>query len=162
MSCISTPEACLLIRHDRAPPSQQPSPTDRTVPVLDKSDKTTASQLLSQGVPFVVNNVQLRGTYDPKYFINKYYGNPCRIHLVESGTTKETTVDEFFRTFGHLRAPEARAKLKVNHSALRSCSPYFIHFHLLCVRIGLLRNIFAQNLQNSMTPSWQLSHSRIQ
>lgn len=75
-------------------------------------------QLLSQGVPFVVNDIQMRGTYDPNYFMNKYYGEPCKIHHVDTGEVQETTVDQFFRTFGNLRPLDARAKLKASCVAL--------------------------------------------
>lgn len=81
-------------------------------------------ELLSQGVPFVVNGVKLWGTYNPKYFSNKYHGDPCKIHFVEQGSTEETTVNEFFSMFGHLRVPEARAKLKVIPAILSLCSWY--------------------------------------
>lgn len=74
-------------------------------------------QLLSQGVPFVVNNIQLRGAYDPNYFINKYHGESCSIHYVNTGQVEKTTVDKYFRTFGDLRPSNARAKLKVNPSS---------------------------------------------
>ena len=53
-------------------------------------------QLISQGVPFVVNNVNMRGTYDPNYFINKYYGRSCKVHYANTGKVEETTVDQFF------------------------------------------------------------------
>lgn len=66
----------------------------------------------------MVDKIKLRGTYDPKYFSNKYHGDPCNILFVERGLTEQTTVNEFFSTFGHLHAPEARAKLKVTLTTL--------------------------------------------
>ena len=81
--------------------------------MLDQKNEQRMRELLSQGVPFVVNGVKLQGTYDPKYFSNKYHGDPCKIYFIEQGSTEETTVNEFFSMFGHLCAPEARAKLKV-------------------------------------------------
>ena len=71
-------------------------------------------QLLSQGVPSVVNNTQMHVTFDPNYFINKYYGNPCNIHYINTGKVEEMTMDQFFHTFGNLHPSEARVKLKVS------------------------------------------------
>lgn len=71
-------------------------------------------QLLGNGVPFVVNNVKVSDNFNPTYFINKYYGEECDIVYVDEGRQAKTTVNDFFRTFGHTRPTEARAKLKAS------------------------------------------------
>lgn len=102
------------IYNDRTPlPHKQSLHIGHLVPMLDQKNEQRMQELLSQGVPFVVNGMKLWGTYDPKYSSNKYHGDPCKIHFIEQGSTKETTVNEFFSTFSHLCAPEARAKLIV-------------------------------------------------
>lgn len=100
-------------------------------------------QLLSQGVPFVVNNIQLQGNFDPDYFINKHHGRPCNIHFVNTGKVEQTTVENFFRTFGDLRAPEARAKLKASLSS-----------HFAFLRIILQQDWPSE--EHFRTESWEL------
>ena len=100
-------------------PTQQPIPNDRCAPIFENAkDENSMRQLLSHGIPFVVNGVKMRGTYDPNYFINKFYGRSCHIHYVNSGKVEQTTVEHFFRTFGDLRPSETRAKLKASFVVL--------------------------------------------
>ena len=75
-------------------------------------------QLLSQGVPFIVNNIKMQGTYDPNYFVNKFYGRSCHINYVNAGKVEQTTVEHFFCTFGNSHPSEARAKLKASFVVL--------------------------------------------
>lgn len=104
----------LISSHLRTPAAAQSNSNDRSVPKFQKNakNKNLMRRLLSQGVPFVMDDIRLRGTYDPKYFANKYYDEPCKIHL-ETGKVKKTTVGQFFSTFGDVRQPADRAKLKV-------------------------------------------------
>lgn len=113
---------------------QETLPTDRTAPTLKYGSRTQdavkVSQYLSQGVPFVVENVKVEGVYNPKYFINKYHGTECNITLVESGITQPSTVDRFFESFSHPHEPAARAKLKVKYRS----SDCLVHLMISCFR----------------------------
>ena len=111
-------------------------------------------QLISQGVPFVMNNVNMRGTYDPNYFINKYHGHSCKVHYTNTGKVKEMTVDQIFRTFGDLRSPEARAKLKVCLVVLS-----WVSSHNFSGRIGPQRMTSGPSFGNFSWLSLMLSHS---
>ena len=75
-------------------------------------------QLLSQGIPFIMNNIKMWGTYDPNYFINKFHGRPCYIHYINSGKIEQTTVENFFHTFGDPHPSETRVKLKASFTIL--------------------------------------------
>ena len=71
-------------------------------------------QLLSHGIPFIMIGIKMQGTYNPNYFINKFYGHSCHIHYVNSGKVEQTTIKHFFCTFGNLRPSETRVKLKAS------------------------------------------------
>lgn len=113
-------------------------------------------RLLSQGVPFVVNNIEIRGKYDPDYFINKYHGHHCRVHYVNTGKVENATVEQFFRTFGNLHPPEARAKLKVCLVILS-----FDSFVSFSSRIGLRKSISGPSFGNFTMHLWMSFLSRL-
>ena len=55
--------------------------------------------LLSQGVPFIVNNIKMQGTSNPNYFVNKFYGHSCCIHYINVGKVDQITAELFFSSF---------------------------------------------------------------
>ena len=84
----------MLTHNNRTFPPQQPVPNDHIVPVFTNSkNEDRMRQLLPQGVPFVMNNIEIRGKYDPYYFINKYHGHCCRVHYIK---WKMPPLDSFF------------------------------------------------------------------
>lgn len=65
-----------------------------------------------------MNNIKMWGTYDPNYFNNKFHGHPCYIHYVNLGKIEQTTIENFFHTFGDPHPSEARVKLKASFAIL--------------------------------------------
>jgi JmjC domain, hydroxylase len=78
----------------------------------------------SRGVPVVVTHVQLQGAWDPQYFVAHPEHKEVKVTLVdcETGKTRQSTVADFFGSFGK---PEGRTKIekvKVCFSPLRGIS----------------------------------------
>jgi hypothetical protein len=71
------------------------------VPTFDKDvSPDELGYYLSQGIPVVVNGVQLQGVYDPAYFQAKYGHQTCVIEDCETGAQHRSKVGVFFETFG--------------------------------------------------------------
>jgi lysine-specific demethylase 3 len=78
----------------------------------------------SRGVPVVVTHVQLQGAWDPQFFVTDPEHKAVKVTLVdcETGKTRQSTVADFFGSFGK---PEGRTKIekvKVSFSPLPGIS----------------------------------------
>lgn len=91
---------------------------------IQQQHEAEVLELISRGVPVIVNNVKMQGNYDPDYFIHKYPGEECTIHECEGGKERIGTVDAFFKTFGQQHSEsDGILKLKVSP---RMWSEYFM------------------------------------
>ena len=84
---------------------------------------------LSQGIPVVVTDINIQGTYGPAYFQQRFGGKPVVLEDCETGKQETSTVFDFFETFGKpwLRDPRKIVKLKVayvSHCGCLSVSKY--------------------------------------
>ena len=89
----------------------------------------------ANGEPLVVTGLQSRFdiTWDPKYFIEKYGHEHCRIVECQSEVETDSTVRTFFEQFGKYEGRDGRLKLKV----LLKPSTKVCISNVLLSRIGL-------------------------
>ena len=79
---------------------QQPIPNNHSVLIFENAkNKDKMHHLLSQGVPFIVNNIKMQGTFNSNYFVNKFYGHSCCIHYINVGKVDQITAELFFFFF---------------------------------------------------------------
>jgi len=59
----------------------------------------------SKGLPLVITDLMIQGSWDPQYFIDHFGWMPVTVVNCETGDTKPSTVKKFFSLFLH---PEDR------------------------------------------------------
>ena len=79
---------------------QQPIPNNHSVLIFENDkNKDKMHHLLSQGVPFIVNNIKMQGTFNPNYFVNMFYGHSCCIYYINVGKVDQITAELFSSSF---------------------------------------------------------------
>jgi hypothetical protein len=111
---------------------------------------------LSWGIPVVVTDVHIQGTYEPAYFHERFGSKPMVLQHCETGQKKHSTVEKFFGTSGEPESQDGIWKLKVCHchcfSNIQPAHGYD--------RTGPLKKTFTMNFPRFLTLSWILFPAR--
>ena len=130
LDLISNLDAQVTISTQPAQPCNKKPPSLPSDPSLQHLDTPRFRQNLSpveladhlsRGIPVVVTDIEIQGTYDPQYFRDRYRTKGVTLENCETGQQRRSTVEKFFETFGKpwLRTEGEIWKLKV-HLALHS------------------------------------------
>lgn len=119
----------------------------------------------SKGLPLVITDLMIQGSWDPQYFIDHFGWMPVTVVNCETGDTKSSTVTKFFSLFLH---PEDRTgswagiwKLKVAFHFIFFLASLLNSASTNLSRIGLPRGISRLSSRKSSKLSLNVSHLRM-
>ena len=125
----------------------------RHVPRLRYGQEAAFRALWGQNIPVVVEGIQVRGDWTPRYFVESH-GSMSVTMISHADGPKKTTVRQFFEQF--TTSDKARKDV-IKVKVCRTISPSYLGDNIDVFRTGRHLRSFLNSFPNTSRHSWTLS-----